>query len=156
MIAPQNLFLPCYLVKSLVQCSRKLRDFKPHVVIGIGGLVSFPHVSLLSETWQLQPLLPDNGNKSERPTYLGILIFVLNLTLFTVRFSCLKCENDDMDILLQKTSTHRANKKQNPKCEARDCGVPGKCNIMRFSNPITLMMSSKEEELAYDFLYGGG
>lgn len=42
LISLQNLLLPCYLVKSLVQCSLKLRDFKPHVVVGTGGLVSLP------------------------------------------------------------------------------------------------------------------
>lgn len=41
-IAPQNLFLPYRLIKSLTQCFRKLRAFKPHVVVGTGGYVSFP------------------------------------------------------------------------------------------------------------------
>lgn len=33
---------PYRFVKSLIQCSRHLRDFKPHIVVGTGGYVSFP------------------------------------------------------------------------------------------------------------------
>ncbi|KAI4350962.1 hypothetical protein L6164_005364 [Bauhinia variegata] len=38
----QNLFFPYHLIKSLIQCFGKLRDFEPHVVVGTGGYVSFP------------------------------------------------------------------------------------------------------------------
>ncbi|KAJ7970336.1 UDP-N-acetylglucosamine--N-acetylmuramyl-(Pentapeptide) pyrophosphoryl-undecaprenol N-acetylglucosamine transferase [Quillaja saponaria] len=41
-ISPRNLFLPCHLLKSLIQCFHQLRDFGPRVVVGTGGFVSFP------------------------------------------------------------------------------------------------------------------
>ncbi|KAG6572952.1 hypothetical protein SDJN03_26839, partial [Cucurbita argyrosperma subsp. sororia] len=41
-ISPQNLLLPLHLIKSVVASYKKLHDFKPHVVIGTGGYVSFP------------------------------------------------------------------------------------------------------------------
>ncbi|XP_050377608.1 uncharacterized protein LOC126794860 [Argentina anserina] len=37
-----NIFLPYYLVKSVIWSYFKLREFDPHVVIGTGGYVSFP------------------------------------------------------------------------------------------------------------------
>ncbi|TYJ99016.1 UDP-N-acetylglucosamine--N-acetylmuramyl-(pentapeptide) pyrophosphoryl-undecaprenol N-acetylglucosamine transferase [Cucumis melo var. makuwa] len=42
LISPQNLLLPLHLIKSVVASYKKLIDFKPHIVIGTGGYVSFP------------------------------------------------------------------------------------------------------------------
>ena len=43
LISPQNLFIfPYLLIKSLIQSWHKLRDFKPQIVVGTGGYVSFP------------------------------------------------------------------------------------------------------------------
>ncbi|XP_015882789.2 uncharacterized protein LOC107418599 [Ziziphus jujuba] len=41
-ISLQNLLLPYHLIKSTIESYEKLRDFKPHIVIGTGGYVSFP------------------------------------------------------------------------------------------------------------------
>ncbi|QHO59690.1 hypothetical protein HN51_013865 [Arachis hypogaea] len=42
-IAPHNLFFfPYRLLRSLIHCFHRLRDFKPHIVVGTGGHVSFP------------------------------------------------------------------------------------------------------------------
>lgn len=38
----RDLLLPYHLFKSTCQSYEKLRDFKPHVVVGTGGYVSFP------------------------------------------------------------------------------------------------------------------
>ncbi|RVX18158.1 UDP-N-acetylglucosamine--N-acetylmuramyl-(pentapeptide) pyrophosphoryl-undecaprenol N-acetylglucosamine transferase [Vitis vinifera] len=40
--SPRNVLLPYRLIKSMVQCYRRLRDFDPDIVIGTGGYVSFP------------------------------------------------------------------------------------------------------------------
>ncbi|XP_010663641.1 uncharacterized protein LOC100242239 [Vitis vinifera] len=40
--SPQNILLPYRLIKSMVQCYRRLRDFDPDIVVGTGGYVSFP------------------------------------------------------------------------------------------------------------------
>ncbi|KAJ1437839.1 N-acetylglucosaminyltransferase, MurG [Sesbania bispinosa] len=41
-LAHPSLFFPYRFVKSLIQCSRYLRDFQPHLVVGTGGYVSLP------------------------------------------------------------------------------------------------------------------
>lgn len=41
-ISPRNLLLPYRLIKSMLECLQKLRDFDPDVVVGTGGYVSFP------------------------------------------------------------------------------------------------------------------
>ncbi|MED6156005.1 hypothetical protein PIB30_010937 [Stylosanthes scabra] len=42
-ISPHNLFFfPYRLLRSLIHCFRRLRDFNPHIVVGTGGHVSFP------------------------------------------------------------------------------------------------------------------
>lgn len=38
----RNVLLPYHLIKSTIQSYEKLRDFKPHIVVGTGGYVSFP------------------------------------------------------------------------------------------------------------------
>ncbi|KAK4256565.1 hypothetical protein QN277_006272 [Acacia crassicarpa] len=98
LISSQNLFLPCCLVKSLVQCSRKLRDFKPHVVVGTGGLISFPvclaaklkGIKLVIQEQNLVPVMENSILAS-----LADVIFVaFNSTIDSFRRNkCVVCGN---------------------------------------------------------------
>ncbi|KAJ0106459.1 hypothetical protein Patl1_19189 [Pistacia atlantica] len=42
LVSLRNLFLPYYIIKSVLLCNSILEDFDPHIVVGTGGYVSFP------------------------------------------------------------------------------------------------------------------
>ncbi|XP_028786873.1 uncharacterized protein LOC114742825 [Neltuma alba] len=123
-IGPQNVFLPCYLVKSLVECSRKLRDFKPHVVVGTGGFVSFP-VCLAAKLKGIKLVIQEQNSvpviENSILSLLADVIFVaFNSTIDSFpRNKCVVCGNP----------VRLSLRKHGSKAAARSHFFPGSENI---------------------------
>lgn len=98
LIAPQNLFLPYRLVKSLIQCFRRLRDFEPHVVVGTGGYVSFP-VCLAAKLKGIKLVIQEQNSvpgiaNSILSLFADVIFVAFNSTIDSFpRNKCVVCGN---------------------------------------------------------------
>ncbi|CAK9312138.1 unnamed protein product [Citrullus colocynthis] len=100
LISPQNLLLPFHLIKSVVASYKKLIDFKPHIVIGTGGYVSFPIclaaklISGVKLGIQEQNSVPGFANWV-LSHFADVVFVILNSTVecFPRKKKCLVCGN---------------------------------------------------------------
>ncbi|GLT48864.1 hypothetical protein SLA2020_224560 [Shorea laevis] len=98
-MSPRNLFLPYRLIKSIFKSYKLLQDFKPHIVIGTGGYVSFP-VCVAAALMKIKVVIQEQnsvpGIANWVLSFFADVVFVaFNSTIecFPRKEKCLVCGN---------------------------------------------------------------